>query len=122
LTAQLFAGDTAVVRAAAHALLLRADQQALVPLLHALVAEEPDDEVGVMVELSLNELRPEWFIRGCVRLIEDRSEDPAVRVAAAEALGALHAREALSVLRRVLDDEAEEVRKAARDALRRLLR
>jgi HEAT repeat protein len=120
LVSVLYDEDTAVVQAAADALLRRGDERAFEPLLRALNADEPDFDVADEVQDALLQCPATWFEDRCIATLEE-SDDHELRAFAADALGyPLHATRAVAVLERALNDASADVREAAADALMRL--
>jgi HEAT repeat protein len=120
LVSVLYDDDTAVVRAAAEALLRRGDESAFEPLLRALNASEPDVDVAEEIQDVLLHHPEAWFVNRCRAALEE-SQDDEIRAFAAEALGyPLHATEAVDLLEDALSDPSGHVRDAAADALLRL--
>jgi HEAT repeat protein len=120
LVSVLYDENTAVVQAAAEALLRRGDEAAFEPLLRALNADEPDGDVADEVQDALAHYPERWFEDRCIAALEG-SEDDEIRAFAADALGyPLHATRAIDVLERALDDRSADVREAAEESLLRL--
>jgi hypothetical protein len=111
--------DTAVVDAAARALLKRGDTRALEPLLRALVLEEGE---GEQVQSVMGDFEDSWLVDACMNATI-HARDPLIRELAAEVLGhPLAAKRSVDVLRQALQDESPDVRESARDALARIER
>lgn len=120
LVSVLYDENTAVVQAAAEALVRRGDESAFESLLRALNAPDPDVDVAEEVQDVLVHHPAPWFVNRCIAALEE-SEDDEIRAFAAEALGyPLHATTAIDRLERALSDPSADVREAAEDALLRL--
>lgn len=108
-------GDTAVVGAAAEALVKRQDPAALPALLRTLEGEEGEAE---QVAEVLGRNQGSWLVDGCIEIL--RGEEPSdMRSLAAIALGyPLRASDATDVLEQALHDGDPAVRDAAERSLR----
>jgi HEAT repeat protein len=106
--------NTAVVRAAAEALLRRRDVDAVEPVLRALDLENGEaDEVATAIEAA----QDDWFVDELLDVVVGH-DDPDLRALAATALGYKRIDEkAMAVLRVASGDPDAEVRAAAEETL-----